>query len=373
MTRRLARLLAVLLTGVSGSIAAEFTPGETATILSHGPWPPAFQAESTNRVSGDDRAIRFGETLFRDPRLSTDGSMACSDCHRPDLAFSDGLPTPTGRAEITRNTPATLNLAGRRWFGWDGASDSLWAASIRPILNAAEMNNTAEGVAATVRENSDLRDGYRHSFGVLPEQVAADRLLADIGKALAAWQETQMTERTGFDDFRDALARGDTAAMARYPEPAQRGLKLFVGKGRCSLCHYGPAFSNGEFADVGLPFFIPGGVDRGRYGGIRALQENPFSRTGSHSDDRSPQAQHQTRQVRLLHRNFGEFRVPSLRAIARTAPYMHDGSLARLEDVIDHYSELDESRLHVDGERILRPLHLTASEKADLLAFLRKL
>ncbi|MEQ9198345.1 MAG: hypothetical protein RLN80_00055, partial [Rhodospirillales bacterium] len=174
-------------------------------------------------------------------------------------------------------------------------------------------------------------------------------------------------------DFRDALDRDDAAAMARYPEPAQRGLKLFAGKGRCSLCHYGPAFSNGEFADVGVPYFIPGGVDRGRYGGIRALQDNPFSRTGIYSDDPSDAARRQTRQVRLLPRNFGEFRVPSLRAVARTAPYMHDGSLARLEDVIDHYSELDESRLHVDGERLLRPLALTAAEKADLLAFLRTL
>ena len=161
--------------------------------------------------------------------------------------------------------------------------------------------------------------------------------------------------------------------MADYSVPAQRGLKLFVGKGRCSLCHYGPAFSNGEFADVTVPFFIPGGVDKGRYGGIRALRDNPFSRIGLHSDDPSPSAQRQTRQVRLLHRNFGEFRVPSLRSIVQTAPYMHDGSLARLEDVIGHYSELDESRLHVDGERILRPLNLTAGEKADLLAFLRTL
>lgn len=377
MRLKRAGLAAIMLAGalvtVSVSLAAEFTADETAAILLHGPWPPAFQADSTNRVSGKRAAIRFGETLFRDPRLSADGSMACSDCHRPDLAFSDGLPTPAGRSEMTRNTPATTNLSGRRWFGWDGASDSLWAASIRPVLNGAEMNNTAESVAATIRENADLRAGYRDSFGVPPGQVAADRLLADIGKALAAWQETQATPRTAFDDFRDRLAAGDTAAMADYSVPAQRGLKLFVGKGRCSLCHYGPAFSNGEFADVTVPFFIPGGVDKGRYGGIRALRDNPFSRIGLHSDDPSPSAQRQTRQVRLLHRNFGEFRVPSLRSIVQTAPYMHDGSLARLEDVIGHYSELDESRLHVDGERILRPLNLTAGEKADLLAFLRTL
>ncbi len=111
-------------------------------------------------------------------------------------------------------------------------------------------------------------------------------MLVNVAKALAAFQETIVTGRTPFDDFRDALERGDTAAIARYPAAAQRGLKLFVGKGDCSACHLGPNFTSGEFEDVGVPFFAEKGrVDQGRYGGIAALQASPFTLLGAFNDD----------------------------------------------------------------------------------------
>jgi len=228
-------------------------------------------------------------------------------------------------------------------------------------------------VAAVVRADADLRRRYRAAFGAPP--AAADEAVAiAVAKALAAYQETLVTGRTPFDNFRDALARGDVAAVARYPAAARRGLAIFVGKGRCNVCHLGPNFTNGEFHDTGIPFFAgPGRVDPGRHEGIRRMQASRHNLLGPFNDDPARSTATATRYVAQEHRNFGEFRVPSLRNVARTAPYMHNGSLATLREVVRHYSEIDEDRLHADGERILRPLHLSAAEIDDVVAFLDSL
>ena len=198
-------------------------------------------------------------------------------------------------------------------------------------------------------------------------------MLVDLAKAIAAFVETLVSPRTPFDAFRDALLRGDRVAAARYPIAAQRGLRLFIGEGNCAVCHFGPAFTNGEFADIGVPFFVPGGVDRGRYAGIERLRADPYNLLGHFSDAADPAVASRTRHVALQPRNFGEFKVPGLRNVAKTAPYMHDGSLATLRDVVKHYSELNEDRLHTEGEKILRPLRLTPQAAADLEAFLESL
>jgi cytochrome c peroxidase len=224
------------------------------------------------------------------------------------------------------------------------------------------MGGSAAAVAAFVRGEPAL--------AVLAAGGRDDEaVLVAVGKALAAYQATLVSPRTAFDRFRDALARGDPVAAAAYPQAAQRGLQLFVGRGRCSLCHAGPRFSNGEFADVGVPFFVAGGVDAGRHAGLRALQASRYNRLGPYADDGGAGAV-ATRHVRLEHRHFGEFKVPTLRGLRHTAPYFHDGSRATLADVVRHYSELDEERLHADGERILVPLRLSAQEASDLQAFL---
>jgi cytochrome c peroxidase len=228
-----------------------------------------------------------------------------------------------------------------------------------------------------VRDDPLYACGYQQAFGA-PPPASDETLFVDLGKALAAFQETLVSGRSAFDDFRDALERGDRAAQARYPLAAQRGLRIFVGKGACNACHLGPNFTNGEFHDIGIRFFVAGGgVDPGRHDGIKRLRASPFNLLGRHNDERpagEPGASAvKTRHVALEHRNFGEFKVPSLRDAARTAPYMHDGSLATLADVVRHYSELDLDRLHADGESLLRPLKLSATESADLVAFLESL
>ena len=351
-----------------------FSDAERTAILRHGPWPMPWRPDPSNRVSGVPAAVSLGERLFFEPRLSGPGTVSCATCHRPDRLWSDGVARSAGLALVDRNAPSLLDVRLGRWFGWDGAGDSLWALSIRPLLDEREMKADAGHVARLIREDADLACRYRSAFGEPAERVEDERLLVDAGKALAAFQETLTSDRTPFDDFRDALASDDAAAMARYPAAAQRGLKLFVGDGGCALCHTGPRFTNGEFHDVGVPFFVARGkVDPGRHGGIRRLGESPFTLLGRHSDDAAQSTASGTRHVALLHRNWGEFRVPSLRNVALTAPYMHAGSHATLPDVVRHYSELDEGRLHADGERILRPLHLSPEAAGDMVAFLESL
>ena len=197
----------------------------------------------------------------------------------------------------------------------------------------------------------------------------------DLAKALAAYQATLVSPRTAFDDFRDALARGDERAAARYPEAAQRGLRLFIGEARCSVCHAGPSFSNGEFADIGVPFFVPGGVDSGRQGGMRALlaSRHEPARTARRRWRRRPARRRHAPRGAVEPRHFGEFRVPGLRQLVIQRPTCTTAAWRRIEDVVRHYSALDEERLHADGERILRRLDLMPPQAADLAAFLRSL
>jgi cytochrome c peroxidase len=369
-------LLAGAAVACSAQALLDFTAAERAQIAAHGPWPPTPVADRSNRVHGQAAAVAFGRTLFNDPRLSRDGRLACASCHRSEQAFQDGRATAIGRGERgIRNTPSLLDVAGQRWFGWGGGTDSLWAASLAPLLAAGEMGHDVASLAQRVRSLPALAAGYRRAFGA-PLPADDERLATDLAKALAAFQATLVSPRTQFDAFRDALARGDVKAAARYPIDAQRGLRLFIGHGRCSVCHAGPAFSNGEFADIGIPFFVEGGgVDPGRHAGLQALQASRHNRLGAFNDagaERDPQAV-STRHVVMEHRHFGEFRVPGLRQLVHTGPYMHNGSLPSIEAVVRHYSELDENRLHADGERILRPLKLGAAEAADLAAFLRSL
>lgn len=359
--------------GAAGAQLPDLSDAEKRALLRHGPWPAPWAPDPSNRASGQPQAIELGERLFFDPRLSSGGKVLCATCHAPFRGWQDARARALGLAEVERNTPSLFNLRHGRWYGWDGAGDSLWSQSIRPILDPREMGGGAAKAAALVRGDPDYACRYREVFGA-PPPAQDEAVLAGIGKALAAFQETLVTGRSPFDDFRDALASGNEAAAARYPAAARRGARLFVGKGACNLCHIGPAFSNGEFHDVGVPFFNPDrSVDPGRHGGIRRLLANPFNLMGRHSDAREEAAGVKTRHVSLEHRNFGEFKVPMLRNVAVTAPYMHNGSLATLGDVVRHYSELNLDRLHADGESLLKPLRLTVQESADLVAFLESL
>lgn len=362
----------ILLLGTAHAQTLLLSADEIDSALSHGPWPPPSSPDPSNRVSGDLDAIDFGRQLFFSPLLSRGNRFTCASCHNPATAFTDGLPRGQGRETQDRNTIALANPGLNRWFGWDGGADNLWAQTIVPILRPSEMGMTPDSVKA-VAHDPLIRDQYAALFGDPGAQPATD-VLVNMAKALAAYQETLVTGPTGFDRFRDALAAGDMDLAATYPAAAQRGLALFLGRGNCSFCHSGPLFSNGEFHDAGVPYFLDDdGVDTGRHGGIEALRASPFTLDGLYSDDPEKAGEWAVRQLRSQHSDFGIFRVPGLRNVARTFPYMHNGSLSDLAAVVTHYSEIDLERLHADGEAILSPLNLTASEASDLVAFLHTL
>ena len=369
----LAAALLALSMSAAGEDAREFTAAELGRIAAHGPWPLPWTPDPGNRVSGNAAAIWLGHQLFFDRRLSANGRVACATCHDPDLGFQDGRATGRGLATGVRNTPGLLNVRHQRWFGWDGGHDNLWSASLRPILDPSEMGGSAQRTASVLRNDKALACHYGQAFGKRPH-ASDPELLVNVAKAIAAWQETLVSPASPFDRFRDALARQDARATVAYPVAAQRGLRLFLGRGQCATCHAGPMFTNGEFGDTGMPFFvIPNGVDPGRQGGIKRLLANPHNLLGPYNDDVTRNNATGTKFLRPEHRNFGEFKVPTLRNLPVTAPYMHNGSLATLRDVVRHYSELDEDRLHADGERILRPLKLSEVEIDDLVAFLKSL
>jgi cytochrome c peroxidase len=354
---------------------AGLTAGQVERLVRHGPWPVPVPRDASNRVSGNPAAIELGCRLFFDRRLSRDSAMSCATCHVPDGSFADRQARARGRALLERNTPSLWNTGLGRWFGWDGAADSPWAFSLRPILRAEELGASPEHVRALVATDAELRDLYRRAFAAPPATGDSERALVDAGKSLAAYLETLTTGRTPFDDFRDALARGDREAAARYPQAALRGAKIFVGKGNCFVCHFGPGFTNGEFHDVGIPYALgPGKVDRGRHAGIERLRADPYNLLGKWNDDPARASAAKTRHVDQQHSTFGQFKTPSLRNVALTAPFMHNGRLATLRDVVRHYSEPDPERLHSHGEQLLvTPLRLSPGEIDDLVAFLETL
>jgi cytochrome c peroxidase len=352
---------------------------EVAAIVSHGPWPPAFEPDPTNRASGRPAAIELGRRLFDDARASLDGTRRCSTCHDPARGFADGLPRSPGvdGHPLDRNAMGLRDARLVNWFGWDGGADSLWAFVLRPLLDPREIGADDTRLAALFAGDPALACLREAAFGDAPPD--AEALRVQVAKAIAAYVETLQSPRTRFDALRDALAAppGDAAALSAaraYPADALRGLRRFVGDGRCAACHVGPTFTNGEFHDVGRPYMAaPGRPDPGRHGGIRAVLADPYNRLGRWTDATTPEAAVRTRHLAPSHRNFGEFRTPGLRGLSDTAPYGHDGSMTTLDEVVAHYSDLDIERLHADGEALLRPLKLDPAARADLVAFLRTL
>jgi cytochrome c peroxidase len=323
-------------------IAAVLSADETRAVLALGPWPVAVPRDPGNRVSGDARAIELGRQLFRDPRMSPVGYIACVTCHQPDRAFTDIKARAHGLADLPRNTPALANLSLQRWYGWGGGSDSLWMASIKPILDAREFDGNALLVRRLFVREPELAACYRSVFGVSPLRGDAQRTVVNVGKALAAFVETLVTDRTPFDDFRDALAHGDAARAAAYPAAALRGLKLFVGSGGCVACHGGPNFSDGEF-HPGVAAHA-GSTDSGRLGDARGLLASAFNLTSASNDDATRRNAGATRRLEVHDGLSGRYRTPSLRNAGVTAPYFHNGQTERLVDAVQHAQRLSSAQ-----------------------------
>src|SRR5256885_7220807 len=372
-------VIGALLTGTSPAeqdLAAkpDFSDAEIKIILSHGPWPAPAQADPSNRVSGKPDAIELGTRLFFDQRLSASGTLSSSGCDVPERNWTDNGTRGVGMSEVARTPPTLMNLLGSRWYGWSGASDSLWSQSLRPILDERELAATPRHVAQLVRDDEQLACRYRKAFGAPPSPSDDEAVFVDVGKALAAFQETLVSGRTPFDRFRDALAKPERPPSETYSEPAQRGLKIFIGKGGCTLCHSGPNFTGGDFFATGLSRFAPRGQpDPGRKEAIPELIKSRFNLLGLYNDDKTGASAARTREASLEKAGSGEFKVPSLRNLILTAPYGRDGGAETLAEVVRHYAGTDPAGLHAKDGRPAKPLALTPREQTDLIVFLESL
>ncbi len=333
---------------------------------------PELPPSPTNTVADDPVAVHLGQQLFYDTRLSAKGAVACATCHDPEKSFSDGRPVSEGISKLDRHSQGLWNVGHQRWFFWDGRADSLWAQALQPLLDEREMGGSVEQIRKVVTEDPALNTDYEKLFGEAGTH-SPDRFFSNVGKSFEAYQRLFVSKDSAFDRFVEDLDNVQPGDDKHLSESARRGLRIFVGRGQCILCHAGPNFSDGEFHNIGLPRHPELPRDSGRFAGIRKLEEDRFKGTGEFSDDRSEKTNIKTRYLVVKVNNLGEFKTPSLRNVAESAPYMHDGRFATLREVLDFYSELPDKPPLGHREETLRPLKFTEQEKDDVEAFLRSL
>lgn len=275
--------------------------------------------------------VELGKLLFFDKRLSANDTIACASCHMPALAFTDGQPVSTGihRRQGGRSAPTAINRAFSSAQFWDGRAPTLEAQSVGPFINPVEHGfANHDELVAKVRSIAGYYPLFEQAFGPGPITVES------IGKAIASFQRTLLSGNSAYDQF--GLGGNEMALSAN----AQNGFRVFVGKGQCLRCHFGFNFTDERFHNLGVDWDSDH-IDVGRY----AVTNNP--------------------------KDLGAFKTPTLREIARTAPYMHNGRFATLRQVIDFYDQGGITNPYLDP--VIKPLNLTEQEKDDLVEFLHAL
>ncbi|TKB78006.1 MAG: cytochrome-c peroxidase, partial [Nitrospira sp.] len=269
-------------TAADESRAGQSTPPKTQKTVPLGLEDPAAYIPTDDPQTAQN--IELGRLLFFDKRLSKNNTIACASCHLPSMAFTDGQPVSTGINKLKggRSAPAAINRVYSKAQFWDGRAETLEDQSIGPFVNPVEHGfiNHDEMVAKT-RKIAGYRALFQEVFG-------REIVIADVGKAIASFQRTILSGNSAADRFD---VGGDEKALS---ESAQRGLELFRGKARCTRCHSGFNFTDEKFHNLGIGWDT-NTVDLGRY----MVTKNP--------------------------EDIGAFKTPTLREIARTAPYMHDG------------------------------------------------
>lgn len=406
------------------------TEKEVAHALQLSPLPPP-PADPTNRVADDPAAALLGQRLFFDERLSRDGNTSCATCHDPGQEWTDGRQLAEGILPLDRHTMSLWNVAHQRWMFWDGRADSLWAQALIPFESPLEHAFSRLELAHVVATDDTLRREYEAIFGPLPELEDSDRfppvgrpvpqddhahelarahaarestarghthgensnfyhphqrawdemspddqravteVFVNLGKAVAAYERRIVTGPAPFDVFVQGLLERDEEKVAALGESARRGLQLFLGRAQCFNCHDGPLFSDREFHGLGLPSLSDGEPDPGRTRGREKVRTSTFNGVGEWSDDPDGPARFKIDLLPVHVHGGPEFRTPSLRNVSVTAPYMHQGQLATLEDVVRFYSTLEGASAR--RESILQPLDLSDEEVNDLVAFLDSL
>lgn len=275
----------------------------------------------------------LGELLFHEKLLSSDTSISCASCHIPAFAFSDTLAFSNGvnNNKTARNTPPITNMSARPFFFFDGRANSLEHQVHFPVNNSLEMNFSINKAVERLLKEGHYKEYFLNLYGSLPDSIS-------VVDAIAQFERTLETSNTDFDHWMQNKPSNMT-------ESAIRGREIFMGtKAKCFDCHFSPDFTGDEFRNIGL---FDGKVlnDKGRF---------------DHTKDSS---------------DIGKFKVPGLRNVAVTAPYMHNGMFKTLREVIDYYDDpykIVQRPINMDS-LTQKPIHLTEQEKIDLEAFLNSL
>lgn len=374
----------------------DFTEAEKAMIgsLSLSELPP-LPPDPTNRYAGLPAAAAFGATLFFEQRLSRDGNVSCATCHMIDRQFQDGRPLAVGVATTNRRTMPLAGVARSPWFFWDGRKDSLWAQALGPLEDAREHAGNRTAYAHFIRK--EFGDRYERIFGPLPDlsglpknagplgteaekaawngmsgeqRASVDRVFANLGKAIAAFERSIVHEPTRFDRFVDAVAAGrDPEGEAALSDEEMHGLKLFIGKANCVTCHNGPRFTDDHFHNTGIPEAKGLPEDRGRETAVAQVAVDPFNCLGAFRDGGEEACGELRFMVKSGDALKRAYKTP-LRGAATRPPYMHSGQIATPDDVVDHYNTAPASPR---GTSELHPLGLSEREQAALVAFLKTL
>lgn len=362
-------------------------PKELALAIKCSPIPPIPQ-DPTNKYIGLTAAIDLGRLLFNDVRLSASGDMACSSCHQVEHGWSDGKPiASSATGDGLRRTPSIKNSIYFKWYGWDGAADSLWFQSLRPIENPNEMASDRIDVAAVIVNDEKLKIHFIDLFGieefkqcqtaanpVLPstlKKASATHCLINVSKAIAAYIATIVSKPNRFDFFVQNIKAGKPLEKAGLTQTELLGLKIFFGDGKCFTCHTGPLFSNSDFHNLAIyPRTKSGWLDSGRLGGIRSVLSSEFNQINALQKIRSGRSS-LTAFLQEDPGAWGQFKTPSLRNTAGQKYFMHQGQFASLGEVVDFYSDfkgMDFTDHH--RELSLNPLRLNSAQKQALVAIL---
>jgi cytochrome c peroxidase len=286
---------------------------------------PEFTSPKNNQLT--ESRIELGKILFYETAISVDSSISCATCHLQHLGFTDGKQKSVGIQNRVgmRNAPALINLAYDEFFFRDGGVTSLETQAMSPINNELEMDFDIHLAAARLAESDFYQRLAMESYG---REMSAFVLV----RALAAFQRTLISGNSLFDAY---FYEGDETALS---ESQKKGKAIFFGKSNCSNCHNGFNLTNFGFENNGL---YENCRDKGRL------------------------------RITLQAEDEGKFKVPTLRNVEKTAPYMHDGSLPTLAAVIEHYN--NGGKNHVNQSNFIKPLNLTEQEKVDLVNFLHAL
>src|SRR3954447_14081737 len=273
--------------------------------------------------------VELGRYLYFDKRLSADETVSCASCHDPKSAYTDGAAVSTGirKQKGNRSAPTIINRAYALAQFWDGRAATLEDQAKGPMANPIEMGNTHEALVGRLQQIPGYRPMFAKAFG--SEEITIDR----VAQAIACFERTLLSGNAPYDRYKLGNKQALTAAQVR-------GMSVFFDKAKCDKCHEGANFTLNAYANLGVGSDKPE-PDVGRF----AVTKNP--------------------------RDWGVFKTPTLREIAHTAPYMHDGSLKTLDEVVEFYDKGGIKNKNLDEN--IKPLHLTAQEKSDLVEFLKSL